>query len=94
MPCIFCHAFQVKCSQIYFDTSFLCILTVGLSHRVDRKLYTLIGGQHAEKFENHCSKQWCLPFSACNPQRKSLHDFINQLQQYITKSKILSPTET
>jgi len=27
--------------------------TVGLGHGVYRKLYTLIGGHRAEKFENH-----------------------------------------
>jgi len=32
----------------------LVLVTVWLGHRVYRKLYTLIGGQHAEKFENHC----------------------------------------
>jgi len=33
------------------------LVTVGLGHGVYRKLYTLIGGQRAEKFENHCCKQ-------------------------------------
>jgi len=33
----------------------LVLVTVGLGHGVYRKLYTLIGGQRAEKFENHWS---------------------------------------
>jgi len=35
---------------------FLVLVTVGLGHGVYRKLYTLIGGQRAEKFENHSSR--------------------------------------
>jgi len=31
--------------------------TVGLGYVVYRNLYTLIGGQRAEKFENHCYRQ-------------------------------------
>jgi len=31
-------------------------VTVGLGHRVYRKLYTLIGGQRAEKFESRWSR--------------------------------------
>jgi len=31
----------------------LVLVTVGLGHGVYRKLCTLIGGQRAEKFENH-----------------------------------------
>jgi len=37
-------------------TSFV-LVTVGLGHWVYRKLYTFIGGQRAEKFENHWCKQ-------------------------------------
>jgi len=33
----------------------LVSVTVGLGHGVYRKFYTLIGGQRAEKFENHCT---------------------------------------
>jgi len=36
--------------------TFLVLVAVGLGHRVYRKLYTLIGGQHAENFENHWFK--------------------------------------
>jgi len=36
--------------------TFLVLVTIGLRHEVYRKFYTLVGGQHAEKFENHCSK--------------------------------------
>jgi len=32
----------------------LVLETVELDHGVYRKMYTLIGGQRAEKFENHC----------------------------------------
>jgi len=34
--------------------TFLLSVTAGIGHGVYRKLYTLIGGQRAEKFENHC----------------------------------------
>jgi len=33
--------------------TFLVLVTVGLGHGVYRKLYTVIGGQRAETFENH-----------------------------------------
>jgi len=38
-----------------FDTysTFLVLVTVGLGHGVYGKLYALIGGQRAEKVENH-----------------------------------------
>jgi len=36
---------------------FLVLETVGLGHGVYRKLYVLIGGQRAEKFENHWIKE-------------------------------------
>jgi len=34
------------------------LVTVGLSHGVYKKLYTSIGGQLAEKFENHWFRVW------------------------------------
>jgi len=40
--------------------TFLVLITVGLGHGVYIKLYTVIGGQRTETFENHwlrCSKQ-------------------------------------
>jgi len=37
--------------------AFLVLVTVGLGHGVYRKLYTVIGGQRVEKFENHCLTQ-------------------------------------
>ena len=37
--------------------TFLVLVSVGLGHGVYRKLYTLIGGWRAEKFENCCHKQ-------------------------------------
>jgi len=60
---LFYHAFQVKSTQIYFDTYFACIRNCWarpVGHEVYRKLYTLIGGQRAEKFENHCCRQYFL----------------------------------
>jgi len=36
--------------------TFLVLVTAGLGHGVYRKLYTLIWGQRAEKFDNHCAK--------------------------------------
>jgi len=35
--------------------TFLILVTVGPGHGVYRKCYTLVRGQRAEKFENHCS---------------------------------------
>jgi len=52
---LFYHAFQVKHTQKFLTHTFLVSVTVGLDQGVYRKLYTLIGGQRAEKFENHCS---------------------------------------
>jgi len=43
-----------KYSKFILAHTFLVLVTVGLGHGVYRKLYTLIGGQRAEKFENHC----------------------------------------
>jgi len=37
----------------------LVLVTVGLGDGVYSKLYTLIGGQRAEKFENHRSEVYC-----------------------------------
>jgi len=34
--------------------TFLVLVTVGVGHGFYRKLFTLIGGQRTEKFENHC----------------------------------------
>jgi len=40
--------------------TFLVLVTVGLGHGVYRKLYSLIGGQRAQKFENHCTRLFLL----------------------------------
>jgi len=40
-------------------TYFLALISAGLGNRVYRKLYTLIGGQRAENFENHWSRLIC-----------------------------------
>jgi len=37
--------------------TFLVLVAAGLSHGVYRKLCTLIGGQRAQKFENHWFKE-------------------------------------
>jgi len=50
---LFYHTFQVKRLKFILKHTFLVSVTVGLGHGVYRKLYTLIGGQLAEKFENH-----------------------------------------
>jgi len=42
-----------KYSKFILTHTFLVLVTVGLGHR---KLYTFIGGQRAETFENHCFK--------------------------------------
>jgi len=47
--------FKLKILIILTHT-FLVSVTVGLGQEVYRKLYTLIGGQRAEKFENHCPR--------------------------------------
>jgi len=39
--------------KFIFKHTFLLLVTVGLSHGVHRKLYTLTGGQRAKKFEKH-----------------------------------------
>ena len=36
--------------------TFLVLAIAGLGHGVCRKIYTLIGGQRSETFENHCLK--------------------------------------
>jgi len=39
------------------------LVTIGLGHGVYRKLYTLIGDQRAQKFENHYLKRYAMLFS-------------------------------
>jgi len=46
--------FKQKVLKFILTHTFLVLVTVELGHEVYRKLYTLIGGQRAEKFENHC----------------------------------------
>jgi len=53
---LFYHAFQVKSTQIYFDTYYPCISNCWARPRGLQKVFTLIGGQRAEKFENHWLK--------------------------------------
>jgi len=60
--------------------TFLAIVTVGLGHGVDRKLYTLIGGQRAQKFENH----WC----------KQLHPRSVSRYRSVHKNEILKECKT
>jgi len=57
--CIILSCISSKKYSNLFDTYFPCItaVTVGLGHGVYRQLFTLIGGQRAEKFENHCAKE-------------------------------------
>jgi len=45
--------FKQKVLKFILTHTFFVLVTVGLGHGVYRKLYTLIGGQRAEKFENH-----------------------------------------
>jgi len=45
--------FKQKVLKFILTHTLLVLVTVGLGHGVYRKLYTLIGGQRAEKFENH-----------------------------------------
>ena len=47
------HVSQLKVLKFILTHTFLVLVTVGLGHGVYRKLYTSIGGQRAEKFENH-----------------------------------------
>jgi len=47
--------FKYKVLKFILTHPFFVSVTVGLGHGVDRKLYTSIGGQRAEKFENHWS---------------------------------------
>ena len=45
--------FKEKVLKFILTHPFFVLVTVGLGHGVDRKLHTVIGGQRAEKFENH-----------------------------------------
>jgi len=58
-PCTFrtCNIFVCKCPLFILIHTFLVLVTVGIGHGVYRKLYTLIGGQCSEKFENHWLKR-------------------------------------
>jgi len=49
--------FKLKALKFILTHTFLVLVTVGLGHGVYSKLYTVIGGQRAEKFENHWCKQ-------------------------------------
>jgi len=49
-------SWKVQVLKFIFTHTFLVLVAVGLGHGVYRKLYTLIGGQRAETFENHCSR--------------------------------------
>ena len=46
------------CPLFILTHTFLVLVTVGIVHGLYRKLYTLIGGQRAEKFENHCFRRF------------------------------------
>jgi len=48
--------FKQKVLKFVLTHTTLVLVTVGLGHGVYRKLYTLIGVQHAEMFENHWPK--------------------------------------
>ena len=56
--CVVCFImhFKWKVLKLILTHPFFVLVTVGLGHGVERKLYTLIGGQRAEKFENHWSR--------------------------------------
>jgi len=52
-----CNVFVRMCPLFILTHTFLVLVTVGIGHGVYRKLCTLIGGQCAENFENHCCRQ-------------------------------------
>jgi len=43
--------FKYKVVKFILTHTFLVLVTIGLGHGIYRKLYTVIGGQRAEKFE-------------------------------------------
>jgi len=45
--------FKLKVVKFILTHTILVLVTVGLGHGTYRKLYSIIGGQRAEKFENH-----------------------------------------
>jgi len=45
--------FKEKVLKFILTHPFFVLVTVGIGHGVDRKLYTVIGGQRAKKSENH-----------------------------------------
>jgi len=47
--------FKQKVLKFILTHTFLVLVTVGPGHGVYRIFYTLVGGQRAEKFENHRS---------------------------------------
>ena len=51
--------------------TFLVLATFGLGHGVYKKLYTLIGSQRAEKFENHWTRRtiFCLAMTKQWPNK-------------------------
>jgi len=52
------------------------LVTVGLGHGVYRKLYTLIGGQRAEKFENHWSSHSNINSGYSLHSMKKIHELL------------------
>jgi len=52
--------------------TFLVLVTVELGHGVYRKFYTFVGGQRAEKFDNHWLKliYWKYSNPNCNGNRR------------------------
>jgi len=56
--------FKQKLLRFILTHTILVLATVGLGHGVYRKLYALIGGQRAEKFENHCVSRTAIEFNA------------------------------
>jgi len=75
-------------TQIYFDTYFPCINNCWARPQGLRKLCTSIGGQRAEKFENHWPKSMGVP-SSDGAQGKSLAPPCSNLRSFGSKCTVL-----
>jgi len=74
--------FKQKVLKFILTHTILVLVTVGLGHAVYRKLYTLIWGQRAEKFENHCFKQKGTSW------KTALDDFVDEFDSRHDKRRI------
>jgi len=75
------HVSQLlKVLKLILTHTFLAIVTVGLGHGVYRTLYTLIGGQRAEKVENH----WSTVITLTGKSANTVSDWFNMCREVCT----------